>query len=71
LSRSATVTKEQEKYAIREMHKRIYKYHFGSRSMATQIHQAEYFWPTMEADYNVYVKKYVPCKKHRNITHVK
>jgi len=39
--------------------------------MATRILRADYFWPTIEADCQDYVRKCKPCQKHDNLIHQK
>jgi len=65
------VTKEHAHYVIKEIHERIYGYHFESRTMTTRILRVDYFWPTMEADCHAFVRKCIPCQKHDNFIHQK
>ena len=65
------VTTEQEQYIIKELHEGICGYHSGARTMATRILRADYFWPTIKADCQNYIKKCKPCKKHGNLIHQK
>ncbi|XP_027941112.1 uncharacterized protein LOC114194906 [Vigna unguiculata] len=58
-------------YIIKELHEGIYGYHSGARTMATRIFRAGYFWPTMEADCQDFVKKCKPSQKHGNLIHQK
>jgi len=54
---------EQAQYIIKELHEGICGYHSGARTMATRILRVGYFWPTIEADCQDYVKKCKPCQK--------
>jgi len=65
------VMAEQAQYIIKELHEGICGYHSGARTMATRVLRAGYFWPTIEADCEDYVKKCKPCQKHGNLIHQK
>ena len=65
------VAVEQAQYIIKELHEGICGYHSGARTMATRILRAGYFWPTIEADCQDYVKKCKPCQKHGILIHQK
>ena len=65
------VTVEQAQYIIKELHEGICGYHSGARTMTTRILRVDYFWPTMEADCQDFVKKCIPCQKHGNLIHQK
>jgi len=65
------VTKEQVEYILREIHEGIWGYHSGAWTMTTRILRVGYFWPTMEADCQAFVKKCIPCQKHGNLIHQK
>jgi len=65
------VTVEQAQYIIKELHEGICGYHSSARTMATRILRAGYFWPTIEADCQDYIKKCKPCQKHGNLIHQK
>jgi len=65
------VTMEQAQYIMKELHEGICRYHSGARTMTNRILKADYFWPTMEADYETFVKKCIPCQKHGNLIHQK
>jgi len=51
------VTAEQAQYIIKELHEGISGYHSGACTMATRILRAGYFWPTIVADCQDYVRK--------------
>ena len=55
------VTTEQAQYTIKELHEGICGYRSGARTMATRVLRATYFWPTIEADCQDYVRKCKPC----------
>jgi len=61
------VTGEQVQYIIKELDKGICDYHSGARTMTTRILRASYFWPTMEANCQYFVKNCIPCQKHGNL----
>jgi len=56
---------------MKELHQGICGYHSGARTMSTRILRAGYYWSTMMADVNSFVKRCIPCQKHENISHVK
>jgi len=65
------VTREQAEYIIKEIYEGICGYHSGAQTMTTRILRAGYFWPTMEANCQEFVKKCIPCQKHDNLIHQK
>jgi len=65
------VTIEQAQYIIKELHEGICGYHSSARTMTTRILRTSYFWPTMEADCQDFIKKCKPCQKHGNLIHQK
>jgi len=65
------VTAEQAQYIIKELHEGIYGYHSGTCTMATRVLRVRYFWPTIEADCQDYVRKCKPYQKHGNLIHQK
>jgi len=58
-------------YVIREVHEGICGYHSRFDTLATRILGVGYFLATMEASCHDFVKKYIPCQKHGNLTYVK
>ncbi|BAT81964.1 hypothetical protein VIGAN_03188800 [Vigna angularis var. angularis] len=64
LSLLRCVTLDHADYIIRETHEGIYGYHLGPRTMISRILKVSYFWPKIEADYVVYVRRCKPCQKH-------
>jgi len=65
------VMAEQAQYIIKELHEGICGYHSGARTMATRVLRAGYFWPTIEADCQDYVRRCKSCQKHGNLIHQK
>jgi len=65
------VTTEQARYIIMELHEGICGYHSGAHTMTTRILIAGYFWLTIEAGFQDYVRKCKPCQKHGNLIHQK
>jgi len=65
------VMAEQAQYIIKELHEGVCCYHSGARTIATMVLRVGYFWPTIEADCQDYVRKCKPCKKHGNLIHQK
>ena len=52
---------EEADYVMREVHEGICGNHSGSRSLVHKLVQAGYYWPTMQADAEAYVKAYDKC----------
>ena len=63
------VMAEQAQHIIKELHKGVCGYHSGALTMATGVLRAGYFWPTIEADCQDYVRKCKPGQKHGNLIH--
>jgi len=64
------ITREKANYVMQEIHQGICGYHSGPKTMATRILRVGYYWPTIEEDCTVYVKKFIQCQKHSPITHM-
>ncbi|XP_072054278.1 uncharacterized protein [Arachis hypogaea] len=54
---------------IEEVHEGICGHHTGSRSLATKIHQARYYWPTIREDCRNKVQKCDACQKCAPLIH--
>ena len=52
---------------MREVHEGICKNHSGSRSLVHKLVRAGYYWPTMKADVEAYVKACDKCQRFNNI----
>ena len=52
---------EEADYVMREVHEGICGNHSGSRSLVHKLVQAGYYWPTMQADAEDYVKACDKC----------
>lgn len=63
------LTRDQAEYVIKQLHEEIYRMHSGSRTMATQVLRARYYWSTLRTNYAKYVKRCVQCQKHGNLIH--
>ena len=58
---------EEAEYVMREVHKGICENHSGSRSLVHKLVRAVYYWPTMQADAEAYVKACNKCQRFSNI----
>ena len=58
---------EEADYVMREVHKGIYGNHSRSRSLVHKLVRAGYYWPTMQADAEGYVKACDKCQRFSNI----
>ena len=58
---------EEADYVMREVHEGICGNHSGSRSLVNKLVQAGYYWPTMQADAEAYVKACNKCQRFSNI----
>ena len=58
---------EQADYVMREVHEGICENYLGSRSLVHKLVQAGYYWPTMQADAEAYVKACDKCQRFSNI----
>ena len=58
---------EEADYVIREVHKGICKNHSGSRLLVHKLVRVGYYWPTMQADAEAYVKACDKCQRFSNI----
>ena len=61
------ITKEEGTYVIEEVHAGICGAHTGARSVTFKILRAGYFWPTMSADTQDFIRKCRSCQVHSNI----
>ena len=52
---------EEADYVMREVHEGICGNHSGSRSLVHKLVQAGYYWPTMQANAEAYVRAYDKC----------
>ena len=58
---------EEANYVMREVHEGICRNHSGSRSLVHKLVRAGYYWPTMQADAEAYVKACDKCQRFSNI----
>ena len=58
---------EEADYVMREVHEGICGNHSGSRSLVHKLMRTGYYWPTMQADAEAYVKAYNKCQRFSNI----
>ena len=58
---------EEADYIVREVHEGICGNHSGSRSLVHKLVWAGYYWPTMQADAEAYVKACNKCQRFSNI----
>ena len=58
---------EEADYVMREVHEGICRNHLGSRSLVQKLVRAGYYWPTMQADAEAYVRACDKCQRFNNI----
>ena len=58
---------EEANYVMRKVHEGICGNHSESRSLVHKLVRASYYWPTMQADAEAYVKAYDKCQRFSNI----
>ena len=58
---------EEADYVMRKVQEGICGNHSGSRSLVHKLVQAGYYWPTMQADVEAYVKACDKCQRFSNI----
>ena len=58
---------EEANYVMREVYKGICGNHSGSRSLVHKLVLAGYYWPTMQADTEAYVRACDKCQRFSNI----
>ena len=58
---------EKADYVTREVHEGICRNHSGLRSLVHKLVRAGYYWPTMQADAEAYVRACDKCQRFSNI----
>ena len=58
---------EEEDYVMREVHEGICGNHSGSKSLVHKLVRTGYYWPTMQADIEAYVRACDKCQRFSNI----
>ena len=58
---------EEADYVMREIHKGICGNYSGLRSLVHKLVRARYYWPTMQADVEAYVRACNKCQRFSNI----
>ena len=58
---------EEADYVMREVHEGICGNHSGSRLLVHKLVRAGYYWPTIQADTEAYVRAYAKCQRFSNI----
>ncbi|XP_025680337.1 uncharacterized protein [Arachis hypogaea] len=57
---------DQTDYVLREVHEGCCGHHIGGKALARKLIRAGYYWPSMMADSNEFVKKCVKCQENTN-----
>nr|KYP38827.1 Retrovirus-related Pol polyprotein from transposon 17.6 [Cajanus cajan] len=63
------LTPEQASYVLREIHEGVCGTHSGSRTLATKVIRAGYYWPTLKTDCAKFVQHCRQCQQHGPLTH--
>ena len=61
------LTSDEANYVLREIHEGACGNHSGARSLIHKVVRAGYYWPTIQADANAYVKVCDQCQRFSNI----
>ena len=61
------LTSDEANYVLREIHEGACGNHSGARSLIHKVVRAAYYWPTIQADVNAYVKVCDQCQRFSNI----
>ncbi|XP_020238112.1 uncharacterized protein LOC109817307 [Cajanus cajan] len=56
-------------YMMREVHEGICGMHLGARTTVSKLLRAGYYWPTMNTDCVMFIKKCQPCQKYGDLIH--
>nr|KYP38265.1 Gypsy retrotransposon integrase-like protein 1 [Cajanus cajan] len=56
-------------YVMREVHEGICGMHSGVRTTVSKLLRVGYYWPTMNTDCAMFIKKCQPCQKHGDLIH--
>lgn len=57
----------EDEYALREVHKGIYRSHIGGRLLAFKVLSQGFYRPTIMEDAIDFVQKYDQCQRFANI----
>jgi len=60
------LSEDKAGYVMNEVHNGVCGMHTGRRTMKARILRAGYYWPTMEQDCEVMIRKCEGCQAHRN-----
>jgi len=64
------LSREQAEYVIKELHEGLCGLHCGARTMVTKVCRAEYYWPTIREDCEIYVKACKKCQEFGSLNHI-
>nr|KYP60573.1 Gypsy retrotransposon integrase-like protein 1 [Cajanus cajan] len=56
-------------YVMIEVHEGICEMYSGARTTVSKLLRAGYYWPTINSDCAMFIKKCQPCQKHGNLIH--
>uniref|UniRef100_A0A2N9J642 Uncharacterized protein n=1 Tax=Fagus sylvatica TaxID=28930 RepID=A0A2N9J642_FAGSY len=59
----------EAEYVLKEIHEGICGNHSGARSLAKKIIRAGYYWPSIQADANLFVRHCDKCQRFANLVH--
>uniref|UniRef100_A0A2N9GIS8 Integrase catalytic domain-containing protein n=1 Tax=Fagus sylvatica TaxID=28930 RepID=A0A2N9GIS8_FAGSY len=63
------LTPAEAEYVLKEIHEGICGNHLGARSLAKKIVRAGYYWPSIQADANLFVRHCDKCQRFANLVH--
>ncbi|XP_017411652.2 uncharacterized protein LOC108323671 [Vigna angularis] len=58
------ISEEEGDYVLRELHTGICGFHSGKRTLRGRVLRAGYYWPTLDRDCEIFVKKCISCQAH-------
>jgi len=64
------LSQEQVEYILQELHEGICVLHCSAQTMATKVLCAEYYWPPVRKDCNIFVRSYKKCQEFNNLNHM-
>lgn len=58
--------KEEADYLLRDLHHRVCGLHSGKCTLRARILRSGYYWPTIDHDCEMFIKKCISCQAHDN-----
>ncbi|XP_017412828.1 uncharacterized protein LOC108324391 [Vigna angularis] len=58
------ISTDEADYVLRELHTGICGFHSDKRTLRARVLRARYYWPTIDQDCEIFVKKCLSCQAH-------